>query len=397
MSVTLKSALLTTLFAGALACKDQPPSAAVATEGEASSGTLKSHHDEAEHEGLPNKVRLSSDVIREAGVKTAPATLEVLPPVVQLTGELAADPDAMAEVTVRSTGRVVEVDFKEGDRVKKGQRLAVIESSDAARTRASVTSTLAKARSARLNAERIGRLTEKGLAAGQEAANADSEATALEAEADAARQALLSTGGVAEGRGRLELRAPITGFILRRNAVIGQALAADFVLASIANLDEGIFLGRLFEKDLARIQPGAACEVRLNAYPDRVFLGVVESVGKQLDDVARTVITRIRVKDDSGAFKVGLFGTARVVVAQATPPRANVVVPLSATTQLSKRTVVFVKHADGDFEVHPVTLGRTASGKAEVLSGLRAGEEVVVEGLFTLKSAVLKSTFGEEQ
>ena len=55
-----------------------------------------------------------------------------------------------------------------------------------------------------------------------------------------------------------------------------------------------------------------------------------------------------------------------------------------------------MRQPDGDFELHPVTVGRTAGGRVEILSGLRAGEQVVVDGVFTLKSAILKSTFGEE-
>jgi len=74
-----------------------------------------------------------------------------------------------------------------------------------------------------------------------------------------------------------------------------------------------------------------------------------------------------------------------------------VVVPLTAVTKVADRDVVFVLQPDGDFEVHPVTLGRTAGMRAEVLTGLRAGELTVVEGVFTLKSAVLKGTFGEEE
>ena len=77
-------------------------------------------------------------------------------------------------------------------------------------------------------------------------------------------------------------------------------------------------------------------------------------------------------------------------------PRRHVVVPLSAITQLPEKNVVFVLQPDGDFEVHPVTLGGSAAGRVEVLGGLREGERVVVDGVFTLKSAVMKGTFGEE-
>jgi hypothetical protein len=71
-------------------------------------------------------------------------------------------------------------------------------------------------------------------------------------------------------------------------------------------------------------------------------------------------------------------------------------VPRSAVTEIAGKTVVFVEQADGDFDVHDVVLGNDALDKVEVLSGLREKEKVVIDGVFTLKSAVMKGTFSEE-
>ena len=141
----------------------------------------------------------------------------------------------------------------------------------------------------------------------------------------------------------------------------------------------------------------AATEVRLNAYPTEVFEGKIETIGRQLDPAARTVTARILVQNHGDLVKVGLFGTARVVVGPAEAPARRVVVPLSAVTKVASRDVVFVRQPDGDFQLHPVTLGRSAGGRVEILEGLRAGEQVVVAGAFTLKSTILKSRFGEEE
>jgi len=164
----------------------------------------------------------------------------------------------------------------------------------------------------------------------------------------------------------------------------------------VGDLDRVYFLGLLFEKDLARVKAGASAEVRLNAYPDEVFAGAVETIGKQLDPTARTVTARVLVSNHGDLIKVGLFGTARVVTGPGSSAR-HIIVPLAAVTKIADRDVVFVVQPDGDFEVHPVTLGHTAASRAEVLSGLREGERVVVDGVFTLKSAILKQTFGEEE
>jgi cobalt-zinc-cadmium efflux system membrane fusion protein len=364
--------------------------------------TSAEHTDEAEaHQSLPSKVRLSPRVLAAAGVRTAAASSDTLAATVELTGEVATDPDRSARLAARVAGRIVEVRFKEGEKVRAGQVVAVLESPELARARAALTSAEARARSAALNARRLKSLEGKNLASGQEAATAQAEAEALEAEAAAARQTLAAFGpGAQQPQGavaRMTLRAPLSGFVLSRDAVAGQTVDAEHVIAVIGDLKHAYFLGRLFEKDLARVEVGAEVEVRLNAYPSEVFEGRVETIGKQLDPQARTVIARVLVEDHADLLKVGLFGTGRVVTREAPALPRRVVVPLAAVTRVADREVVFVLQPDGDFEVHPVTLGRTAGNRVEVLSGLREGERIVVEGVFTLKSAVLKSTFGEEE
>lgn len=359
------------------------------------------HEDEPErHEELPSKVRLSPQVVRAAGLKMAPAVLDSLPATLDITGEMAADPDRSAQLAARIPGRIIGVKVKEGDRVKAGQTIAVLESPELARARATLAAVAARAKSARLNSDRLKSLAAKSLASGQEVAAAEAEGSALDAEVSAARQTLAALGqpeDQAESRGaRVTIRTPLGGFVLKRDAVQGQSVDAEHVIATIGDLDQVYFLGRLFEKDLSRVRIGAATEVRLNAYPNEIFDGIIETIGRQIDPAARTVTARILVRNHGDLVKVGLFGTARVVIGPAGAQTRRVVVPLGAVTRVVARDVVFVRQPDGDFELHPVTVGRTAGGRIEILSGLREGEQIVVEGVFTLKSAVLKGTFGQE-
>jgi cobalt-zinc-cadmium efflux system membrane fusion protein len=73
------------------------------------------------------------------------------------------------------------------------------------------------------------------------------------------------------------------------------------------------------------------------------------------------------------------------------------VIARSAVTEISGKAVVFVQQPDGDFELHEVSLGESNLGRIRVLSGLREGEAVVVDGVFTLKSAVLRDSLAEEE
>lgn len=377
-----------------------PPTASqpAAPRGMAADGGSE-HSDEQQHEELPSKVRLQARVVADAGIKTATVKSEALPQTVSLTGQLISDPDRTAKVTARVPGRIVQVGFKEGDRIRQGALLALIESPELARARASLTAASAKARTARQNFERLQRVAEKGLASGQEMSSADADLQTLDAEMRAARQTLSAFGAEAEsGDGaRMEIRAPVAGFVLTRDAIRGQTVAAEHVLFTVADLDQAYFTARLFEKDMARVKAGSVAEVHLNAYPNETFLGRVENVGRALDEQQRTVMARIAVSNRNDLLKVGLFGTALVVVEDNAPRTPRPVVPLSAVTKITEHDSVFVHHPDGDFEMHRVTLGRSAVGKVEIVAGLRVGEDVVTDGVFTLKSAILRGTFGEEE
>ena len=201
-----------------------------------------------------------------------------------------------------------------------------------------------------------------------------------------------------EGGGYLvPLRAPISGVVVARDAVVGQPISAEHVLATIVDLSEVWFLGRIFEKDLSRLRVGAKSEVQLNAFPREHFDGVVEYVGQQTDPVARTLTARVRLKNGDLRLRLGLFGSAHVEVSEPSSATLQVLVLRSAVTEVGSKNVVFVKAKDGDFVVHEVTLGDAALKHVQVLSGLDEGEEVVTSGVFTLKSLLLKSTLSEDE
>ncbi len=385
------ASLIALAFMTLAACKKPPPGV------ETTKPADSAHRDEPAHEALPTRVKLSNAVIEQAGIKTAPVALAILSPVLSLPGELAADPDRSARVSSPVAGRIERIEFKEGSAVKKGDLLAVIRVLELGKLRASYATADAKAKAARLNADRLKSLLEKRLASDQEVVNADAEASAFEIEARGYAEQFSALGG-AGGASELSLRAPVSGTVLTRDAVIGQPVTPEETIASIADLSELWFLARVFEKDLGRVKIGAKADVALNAYPTEHFSGAVEYLGKQVDPVARTITARIRVANRGDLLRVSLFGAAQVAVNESTEKKPALVVAADAVADVNGKHVVFVRQADGDFEQHDVVLGDSALGQVEVLSGLREGEQVVVAGVFTLKSAILKGTFagGEE-
>lgn len=355
------------------------------------------HRDEPEHETLPRRVQVQPAVVAAMGIRTEPVRLRALAEVLTLPGEVTADPDRTAQITSPVPGRIEQVLLQEGVTVTAGQVVAVISVPDLGRLGGAQAAAQAKGRSARANAQRLSELASQGLAAHQEARTAQAEAESFEAEASALARQLRALGANEGGKmaPRLALRTPRSGTVLRRDAVVGTPVDTSHILATVTDLSEVWFLARVFERDLGRLRVGETAEVRLNAWPDVSLPGTVEAIGNQVDLAARTVTARIRLRNEGGLLRLGLFGIASIDTGKQEQVQ-RLVIPRGAVTELAGRTVVFVRQKDGDFEVHEVTLGRGALGLVEVVSGLRAGEQVVTEGAFNLKSIVLRGTLAEE-
>jgi len=357
------------------------------------------HEDEPAHGDIVKKVHPSPQVVADAKIKTAKVVRETLVATLVLPGELAVDPDKTAEISSPLPGRIQEVAVKEGALVKKGDVLVRVAVTEIGKLRAAQAAALAHAKAARAEANRLGPLVASGVRAQQELLDAEAEAKSAEAEAagiGAQLSAMSTAGSTIGGSTQLVLRASMDGFVLSRDAVVGAAVSLDKPLARIADLSEAWFVARVFEKDLGRVKVGGTADVTLNAYPSESFVGVVEYVSRQVDPVGRTVTARIRLTNRDDLLRIGLFGTARVATGDASTRPPVLVIPRSAVTEIGGKSVAFVRHDDGDFELHELTLGESSIGKVEVVSGLREGEDVVAAGVFTLKSMALKSTLAEE-
>jgi membrane fusion protein, heavy metal efflux system len=389
------SSLVLVLFGfGACTCKQEASSLTPAATGKADV-----HSDEEAHEHLPTQVELPLEAVISAGIQTAQVGRARLAATLKLPGEVTAEPDRTASVSSATPGRIERVTFNEGDFVQKGQPLATLRVPDIGRLRGSLAAAKAKAHASSLNAQRLRTLKADGLGSEQAIVDAEAEAHAQEAEAQSLSQQLDAIGvNALTGSGYLmTLRAPISGVVISRHAIAGQPIGPEQAIAVIVDLSTVWFLAKVFEKDLNRLTTGARCEVELNAFPDKRFEGTVEYIGQQTDAVSRTLAARIRLRNPDSLLRLGLFGTATVEIPL--PPQATeqIVIPRSAVTDIAGKSVVFVKAEDGHFVVHQVSLGESALAQVQVLSGLSDGEEVVTQGVFTLKSLILKSTLSEEE
>jgi len=151
-------------------------------------------------------------------------------------------------------------------------------------------------------------------------------------------------------------------------------------LITIADLNTVWIVGDVYEKDIAKVGPGKPVIVALEAYPGQQWNGRIDSVSGTLDPTTRTLKVRVGLPNPGLRLKPEMFGTIRVKAGM----KEALVVPAAAVIREGNTTTMFVKHGDKP-EQRTVTVGQTMDGKVEVLSGLRAGDEVAAEGAELLK------------
>jgi cobalt-zinc-cadmium efflux system membrane fusion protein len=187
------------------------------------------------------------------------------------------------------------------------------------------------------------------------------------------------------------LRAPIGGVITKFDVASGEVVEPERELFTIADLSTVWVLADVYQKDLARLPQSADVEIRVDAYPDRIFSGKLTYISDVIDPKTRTAKVRCVVANPDGLLKLDLFAT---VVIPTNERRQAVVVPVAAVQQIDNQPVVFVRKSASQFERRKITVGQTAGGVIEILDGIRAGDEVVGDGSFYMKTALLRERIG---
>ena len=177
--------------------------------------------------------------------------------------------------------------------------------------------------------------------------------------------------------------SPNSGVVLDVSAAPGEfskSLESANPLITVADLNTVWIVGDVYEKDIAKVGRGKPVTVTLPAYPGRQWSGHIDSISGALDPTTRTLKVRVALPNPEQRLKPEMFGTIHV---QAGTHQA-LMVPAAAIIREGNATTVFLKNA-GKPEQRTVTIGQTVDGKVEVLSGLRAGDEVAAEGAELLK------------
>ena len=304
---------------------------------------------------------------------SAPETLSV-------TGTV--NPDIAREIPVISlaSGRVVDIQARLDDNVKKGQLLLKVQSPDI--TTAFDTylkaandehlASLALARAKDLFAH--GAIPEAQVEQAQDAEDdAKADLTAAERQLD--------TLGVNKEHPSdiVNVYAPVSGVIVAQNvtnaAATGVTYAGSSTAFTIADLSQVWILCNVYENDLPKVHLGQTAQIHLNAYPDRTLNGRISDIGPVLDPNLRTAVVRIEVPNPEVLLRLGMFATATFFSKES---HVHAVVPATAVLHLHDRNWVFVPAGGKVFQRVEVGAGdMLPGGRQVILTGISPGQQVV--------------------
>ena len=304
------------------------------------------------------------------------------------TSELAAtgtvNPDVSKNVPVISlaAGRVVELDARLGDTVKKGQVLLRVQSADISGAFSDYQKAVADEQLARTQLERAQELYGRGaisLNDLQVAQDTESKAQ-VDVKTAANKLRVLGDSDLSQPSDVVEIRAPISGVITDQevtNAAGVQGLSSPNPF-TISDLSSVWILCDVYEDDLATVRLGDKADIRLNAYPDRRFTGVIGNIGPVLDPNIRTAKVRIEMRNP-GLMRPGMFVTATF---HGQTRKTETAVPATAILHLHDRDWVYVPAGGSAFRRVEVTVGDMLPGNMQVVStGVAPSQQLVTNAL----------------
>ena len=308
---------------------------------------------------------------------------------IETTGIVDFDNEQATGVLAAFSGPVSRLLVAPGDRVKRGDPLALVDSADFASAISTYRKAIATARTARKLAD-----LDKDLFAHQgipqkEADQAETDAINAEADRDAALQALVSLDvdpqaitDIQQGRpaARVQgvIRAPIAGTVIERLITPGQLLQAGTTPCfTIADLSRVWVMAQIFGPDIASVSLGAAADV-VTGIGTTTLPGTVGNVAAQVDPNTRSVAVRVVTNNPGEILKKQMYVRVRIHARQ---DSTGTLVPVSAILRDDENLpFVYVAQADGSFGRQHVTLGDRTGDQYDIAEGVKPGDRIVTDG-----------------
>ena len=302
-------------------------------------------------------------------------------PDLTVTGVVSPDVSRTVPVASLASGRVIEIDARIGDTVRKGQLLMRVRSTDIAAAFSDYRKAVADEELAREQLNRAKILYDKGAISKNDLQVSQDAADKARVDLETAEERLKTLGaGPDRPSPIVDIYAPIAGVITDQQVTVSSAIQA-FASPNpftISDLSRVWIMCDVYENDISFVQLGEYADVRFNAYPDKVLKGRIGNIGPILDPNIRTTKVRLEMANP-GLMRAGMFVTA-IFHGKKLEKRATV--PATAVLHLHDQDWVYVPLNGGQFRRVQVQGGDMLEGNLqEIRSGIRPGQTVVANAL----------------
>lgn len=327
-----------------------------------------------------------------AQLKLAPLGTAPVAETLRVAGRIDFDEQRLARIGATVTGRVTEIHALLGQEVRKGEPLALLNSSELSAAQLAYLKSRSQMELNRRNAERAKALFQADVIGAAEMQRREAEFDIAGAESRAARDQLRVLG-VSDGAierlgktGAIDSVTPvvssIAGVVVERKVAHGQVVQPSDALFAVADLSRVWAVAQVPEQQVSLVKVGQAVSIEVPALDNEKLTGKLISVGQTINPETRTVLVRTELDNASGRLKPAMLASMLIEA----KPVQRLVVPAAAVVRENDEDHVFVAVGDGSFRLTKVSLGADHDGRRVVLSGLKAGETVVVDGAFHLNN-----------
>lgn len=343
--------------------------------------------EEGEGHDEEGAIKLTPEQMEVSGITIVPVRQGSLSHQVNVPGRIVADADRMAQIVPKVSGIVIEARKNLGDKVEKGEVLALIESREMAEASAEYQAAQRAAELARTTHNREKTLWEKKVTAEQDYLTAKNAWQEAQIRLDLAKQKMQTLGGVGD-KGTPsryhELKSPLDGLVIERDLTLGAFADTSSRAFTVADLSVLWVETSIAPNDLPRVREGQSA--------------IVESAGKQgegklifvspvINPDTRSAKAIIELDNPDGQWRSGDYSNVSIVTSTQS---TGMTIPLQAIQTIEGKPVVFVRTEDG-FEKREVVTGKKDDRNVEISSGLEPGEQIAIGNTFVLKAEAGKS------
>ena len=338
----------------------------------------------------PNLVMASEALL--AQIKISVVSQGDVSDILRVAGQIDFDEQALTRIGASVTGRVTQINAQLGNEVKKGDTLALINSSELSNSQLAYLKARSEKEFHRRTVQRAKTLFEADVISAAELQRRESEYEVASAQTRAAQDQLrvlgvnlkameeLATTGAIDSVA--SVMATIKGVVVERKVTTGQVVQPADVLFTVADLSRVWAVAQVPEQQVAQVKVGQSVRIEVPALENEKLIGKLIYVGQTVNPESRTVLVRTELDNTSGRLKPSMLASMLI---ESTPTK-RVVVPITAIVREQDTDYVFIEEKPGSFRLKPVRLSSEHNGQRVVLDGLSQGMRIVSDGAFHLNN-----------